>query len=135
MRILNIGSLNFDFVYNVPHIVQKGETIPTGQREILVGGKGLNQAIAMAHAGANVFMAGAVGTDGIPLIETLRRAGVDPSFVRQFDGPSGHALIQIAPDGANSIIVYGGTNNQITTDMIDDVLLNFHEGDILLLQN
>jgi ribokinase len=135
MRILNIGSLNFDFAYNVPHIVRQGETIPAEKREILVGGKGLNQAIALARAGADVFMAGAVGTDGAPLLEALQAAGVNPSFVKQLDGPSGHALIQITPDGANSIIVYGGTNDQITTGMIDEVLCHFHEGDIILLQN
>jgi ribokinase len=134
MRILNIGSLNFDFVYNVPHIVRKGETIPTEQREVS-GGKGLNQAIALVRAGADVFMAGIVGSDGAPLLETLRIAGVNLSFVKQLDEPSGHALVQRTPDGANAIIVYGGTNNQITTGMIDAVLQNFQSGDMLLLQN
>jgi ribokinase len=80
-------------------------------------------------------MAGAVGSDGEALLNTLRDAGVDTRFVHRISGPSGSALIQIADDGANAIIVSGGANHAITEAMIEETLAEFDAGDMLLLQN
>lgn len=68
MKILNFGFLNIDYVYKVPHIITRGETMRSLGREIYVGGKGLNQSVAMARAGLKVWHAGAVGPDGEMLV-------------------------------------------------------------------
>jgi ribokinase len=69
MKLLNFGSLNYDYVYSVDHIVQPGETLSAGGMETFCGGKGLNQSIALAKAGAQVYHAGIVGTDGDVLLK------------------------------------------------------------------
>ncbi len=135
MKILTLGSLNFDLVYSVAHINLEGETISARELEQKHGGKGLNQSVALARAGAEVYMAGCVGTDGGPLTDTLRAAGVDTSFVRTVDAKSGHAVIQLADSGANAIVIYGGANRMITPSMIDETLSRFERGDCILLQN
>lgn len=135
MKILSLGSLNIDLVYSVSHINLEGETISARERESKQGGKGLNQSVALAQAGAEVFMAGCVGPDGTELLETLRLSGVDTTLIREIDEPSGHAIIQLADSGANSIIIYGGANVKITPQMIDETLVRFGSGDYILLQN
>jgi ribokinase len=136
MRTLNIGSLNIDHVYSVEQIVRGNETVPAYKYEVQRGGKGLNQAIALARAGAEVFIAGAIGSDGDELLHALQAVGVNVDHVAQFDtSMSGHALIQVAHDGTNSIVVYGGANKMITREMIDTAIGSFHAGDFLLLQN
>lgn len=135
MKILNFGSLNLDFVYQVEHIVHPGETILSGDLERFCGGKGLNQSIALAKAGADVWHAGLTGMDGSSLKETLERYGVHTEWMEKYSGANGHALIQVDRNGQNSIVVYGGSNQKITSTYIDSVLAHFEFGDILLLQN
>lgn len=135
MKIVSLGSLNIDFMYNVSHINLEGETISARELEKKQGGKGMNQSIALARAGAEVFMAGCVGPDGADLVETLRCSGVDTTLVREIDEPSGHAIIQLADSGANAIIIYGGANEKVTPRMIDETLAQFDAGDYILLQN
>lgn len=135
MKILSLGSLNIDLVYSVSHINLEGETLSARELEQKQGGKGLNQSVALARAGAEVFMAGCVGADGAHLVETLRQSGADTTFIRKVDEPSGHAIIQLADSGANSIIIYGGANLKITPEMIDETLSHFAPGDYILLQN
>ncbi|WP_054742037.1 ribokinase [Cellulosilyticum ruminicola] len=135
MRILNFGSLNYDYVYSLPHIVTLGETIASTKMEIFCGGKGLNQSIALAKAGANVYHAGMVGEDGQELCSVLAENGVDIQHVKQIDGKSGHAIIQVEESGQNSIVLFGGSNRRITKDYIDAILSQFEKGDYLLLQN
>ncbi|NBH24922.1 ribokinase [Lachnospiraceae bacterium] len=135
MRILDFGSLNYDYVYGVDHVAVAGETISSYNMEVFCGGKGLNQAIAAARAGAEVYMAGLVGEDGQLLMDICKRNGVDSSFIRKVPGISGHAIIQVDKEGQNSILLYGGSNQQMTREYIDDVLGQFGCGDILLIQN
>lgn len=135
MRVLNFGSLNIDKVYGVEHFVSAAETILATKYERFLGGKGLNQSIALARGGANVFHAGAIGADGEGLREFLRDNGVDTRYLRTVEGPSGHAVIQVNPAGENCIIVASGANGEILPEDIDRVLDNFGAGDLLLLQN
>ena len=135
MKILSLGSLNIDLVYSVSHINLEGETISAREMERKQGGKGLNQSVALARAGAEVSMAGCVGADGCQLVDTLKKAGVDADFIQEIDEPSGHSIIQLADSGANSIIIYGGANRKITPEMIDETLSHFSAGDYILLQN
>ena len=136
MKILCFGSLNIDYTYKVEHFVQKGETISSQSLQVFSGGKGLNQSIALAKAGAEVYHAGAVGTDGGFLLRQLEEAGVNTEHVAVLDEVrTGNAIIQNDKDGDNCIILYGGANQAITREQADQVLKSFDKGDYLLLQN
>lgn len=135
MKILNFGSLNIDYVYSVAHIVRGGETILSSKSETFCGGKGLNQSIALARAGIQVYHAGLVGQEGQLLLETCAKYGVDTTYIRQLPEKGGHTMIQVDADGQNSIILYGGTNQMQTREYIDEVLSHFESGDYLILQN
>ena len=135
MKILNFGSLNLDLVYQMPHFVRAGETLSSLSFSRNVGGKGLNQSVALAKAGAQVYHAGLVGEDGEMLRSFLRDSGVDVRFVRTVDQPSGHAVIQVEPAGNNCIFLYGGANQCVTEEFIREALAPFGPGDFLLLQN
>ena len=135
MKLLDFGSLNIDHVYRLERMVREGETVAAEEYQRNAGGKGLNQAIALRKAGAEVLMAGAVGQDGGFLIDFLASQGVDTRHVRTLDAPTGHALIQVDKEGRNCIIVYGGANRLITPDMADSILGDFVPGDYVLLQN
>ncbi len=135
MKILNFGSCNIDHVYSMDHIVAPGETETTSKLEIFPGGKGLNQSIAAARAGAKVYHAGCLGAGSEILENILRENGVDLSHIRRVDGQNGHAVIQVAKDGENSIFLYPGSNEMITESQIEDTLSDFSKGDLLILQN
>lgn len=135
MKILNFGSCNIDFVYSMNHIVTIGETATAYNLELFPGGKGLNQSIAAARAGAEVFHAGCIGEDGEILKDILINSGVNTSFLKEVNVKNGHAIIQVSDDGDNSIFIYPGSNNMITRDFVDLVLDSFLGDDILLLQN
>jgi len=135
MKILNFGSLNIDDVYQVDHIVRPGETITSGGYRLFCGGKGLNQSVALAHAGAEVYHAGKIGPDGGILKERLDRAGVRTGLVMESETPTGHAIIQVNREGENSIILFSGANRTLTEGEIDGVLSRFSPGDYILLQN
>ena len=134
-KILNIGSLNLDYVYAVPHFVAAGETLLATRRDVFAGGKGLNQTVAAARAGAQVFHGGAVGADGDMLLDLLRDAGADVSAVSRVDVPTGHAIIQVSPQGENAIIILGGANRAVSPETVEAALAKVDAGDILLLQN
>lgn len=135
MKILNYGSMNIDRVYSVAHTVQPGETILAEGMEIFCGGKGLNQSIAIAKAGGEIYHAGVVGEDGDLLLDTLLRYGVDTQHVRRVMGASSHTVIQVDAQGQNCIIVCPGENIRITDAEIERVLDSFVPGDILVFQN
>ena len=105
MKILNFGSCNIDYVYSLDHIVKEGETESTDCLETFPGGKGLNQSIATAKAGAKVYHAGFVGFDGIFLKDILSDSGVDVTFVKEVGSKNGHAIIQVGSKGENSIFL------------------------------
>ncbi len=135
MKILNFGSCNIDYVYTLSHIVRVGETLGSDKMETFAGGKGLNQSIALSRAGAKVYHAGCVGSDGGMLVDLLRTNGVDVSNVKTVDSKNGHAIIQVSRGGENCIFLYAGSNSMISKAHIDTVLDGFDKGDILLLQN
>ena len=136
MKILNIGSLNIDHVYRVDHVVAPGETLSSTELNLFCGGKGLNQSIAAARAGTQVWHAGKIGNDGAMLVSSLRECGVHTDLIQVSDGiPTGHAIIQVDRHGQNCIIVHGGANTSITPEDIDGFLSHFSAGDIFLTQN
>jgi ribokinase len=135
MKILVLGSLNLDYVYQIKHFVRPGETVSCNSRKTFCGGKGLNQAVAAAKAGAETLMAGLIGAEGAALKDALTENGVDARLVRQADVTGGHAVIQVTDDGQNSIIVYGGTNRLLTPELIFEAAEALEPGDIALMQN
>lgn len=135
MRIVNFGSLNYDYVYFVDHIVLPGETISSTDLSVFCGGKGLNQSIALSLAGAEVFHAGMIGEDGNLLLETCKKYRVKTEYIRKSSVRSGNAIIQVSKSGQNSIVLFGGANRQSTKEFVDEVLSYFVEGDYVLLQN
>lgn len=136
-KILVYGSLNIDYVYQMPHFVQPGETLLALSRQEFAGGKGLNQAVALAKAGGNVYFQGAVGkNDGQLLLQVLTDNHIDLSFVKEReDMPSGHTVIQIDSHGQNCILLFGGANHSHSCAEIDECLSHFGAGDYLVLQN
>lgn len=135
MRIINFGSLNIDKVYQVEQFVRPGQTITAKDYAVAAGGKGLNQSLAAARAGAEVLHAGAIGAEGRFMADLLRESGADTSLLREVDGPSGHAVIEINAAGQNRIIVFGGANRRETREYIERVLDTAQPDDWVLLQN
>ena len=136
MKILNFGSLNIDYVYSVEHFVRAGETLASDKLELFAGGKGLNQSVALARAGAEVYHAGLIGAEGEMLRAMLVNSGADDRFVRTLPNiPCGHAIIQVSAAGENCILLHGGANHAVTEEMMDEVLSFFDTGDLLVLQN
>ena len=118
MKILNYGSLNIDHVYHVPHFVRPGETLSSFDMQLFAGGKGLNQSIALARAGADVWHAGAIGKDGGMLSGILKDSNVNTGCLKIRDVPTGHAIIQIDENGQNCILLYGGANQTMNLSLI-----------------
>ena len=97
MKILNFGSCNIDYVYNVSGFVKAGETISALSTFEHPGGKGLNQAVAAARAGGNMFFAGNIGEDGLFLKKLLEDTGADTKYLKINKTRTGNAIVQIAP--------------------------------------
>jgi len=135
MRIYNLGSMNIDYVYKVPHFLQPGETLASESLEIFPGGKGLNQSVALGRAGAEVIHGALMGNGGEFLVQTLEDAGVDVSRIQKVDKAPGHAWIQVDKTGQNCILLYAGTNRMLDESYIERFLADAAPGDILLLQN
>lgn len=131
MAIWCLGSINADHVYSVPHLVAPGETLSATGYSVGLGGKGANQSVAAAHAGAQVHHIGAVGPDGGWAVRALGEFGVDVSCVATVEAPTAHAIIQVDAEGENAILLFSGAN--MHAPMPD--LAQAQAGDILLLQN
>lgn len=135
MKVLNFGSLNIDYVYSVAHMTREGETQKSFELNTYVGGKGLNQSVALRRAGVEVYHAGMVGEEGDLLLDACTESGIYTTYIKKVNGKSGHTIIQVDAKGQNSIILYGGSNNAITEEFIEAVLKDFSEGDTVILQN
>ena len=135
MKVLNIGSMNLDYVYSVDHIIAPGETQATYGMNVFLGGKGINQSIALAKAGVYIYHGGMIGEDGQVFLDACREHGVHDEFIRTIDEKTGHTIIQVAKKAQNCILLFGGANQSLTEEYIDEVLEHFEAGDILLLQN
>lgn len=135
MRILNFGSCNIDYVYKLEQFVSAGETVSANELSEHAGGKGLNQSIAAARAGGEVYHAGNIGEDGLFLRELLNESGVKTDYLNVTGERTGHAIIQIDKNGENCIIVYSGANGMLNERQIHSVTADFEPGDICMLQN
>ena len=132
--ILVIGSLNADLVVRTPRFPAPGETISGGDLAIIPGGKGANQAVAVARQGTSVAMVGRVGSDsfGPTLIQNLQNNKVDTNLVQISDSATGTAIIVVDSSGQNSIVLSPGANDKVTPADVDAVY--FQDANMLLLQ-
>ena len=136
MTIWNFGSINADHFYDVPHLPAPGETLAATAYRIGLGGKGANQSVAAARAGAEVRHIGAVGQDDAWAIDRLAQYGVKTDHIARVNVATGHAVIYVAAsDGENSIVIYPGANAAIELGAVKDALEAAATGDLLLMQN
>lgn len=135
MAIWNLGSINADMVYAMPHLPVGGETLAAHALERFLGGKGANMSVAAARAGSHVCHIGAVGPDGAWAKTRLMEYGVDTRFIETLDAPTGHAVIAVDQSGGNLIILYPGANREIAENALKAALTQAEAGDILIFQN
>jgi ribokinase len=136
-KILVVGSINMDLVVRVPHAPAPGETVLGGDFETFPGGKGANQAVAAARMGGNVTMVGRVGNDdfGDTLIQELVENKIKTSHVIKDSGaPTGIAMIAVAENGENLIVVASGANMAVSVEDVEKAYSLVDETDLLLLQ-
>ena len=134
-NVLVVGSINVDYVINTDRLPKLGETITGRDFAMNFGGKGANQAAALAKAGCSVKMLGAVGTDmsGELAVKNLESYGIDASSVLRSEGPTGAAVITVC-GGDNHIILDVGANGTVTPDVIAANESLFDWADILVMQ-
>ena len=134
-RVWCMGSINVDMFYDVPHIPAPGETLASTNHSVGLGGKGANQSVAAARAGATVNHIGAVGDGAEWIFERLSSFGVNTDHISISKEPTGHAIISVADDGENAIVILAGANGAIEKSEIRSALEEAEPGDILLMQN
>ncbi|SDT94786.1 ribokinase [Verrucomicrobium sp. GAS474] len=134
-RIFNLGSINIDHVYQVPHFVRPGETLASGGYAKGAGGKGFNQSVALARAGAAVRHLGTYGAEAAWLREALAAEGIDIAGLLPSALPAGHALIQVSDAGENAIVLFAGANHGVTAEFFPSFFEGAAKGDWFLTQN
>ncbi|SFL03807.1 ribokinase [Shimia haliotis] len=136
MAIFNLGSINADYFYRVPHLPGPGETLASTGLSRGLGGKGANMSVAAARAGARTIHIGAVGADGLWARDQMMESGVDTRHVATLaDTPTGHAIINVDDAGENAIVLLPGANHAIPSETQEAALSEAAAGDILLVQN
>ena len=135
-NICVIGSLNMDLVVNVDTMPKPGQTIIGSNFKEVPGGKGANQAVAMARLNGNVSMIGKVGEDGFgqTLINSLKNDKVDTTYIQTSKGATGVALITVDKNAQNYIVVSPGANFEVKEDDIDNNIEAIKNSDIVVLQ-
>ena len=134
MTVYNLGSINIDHVYRLTHLPAPGETIGSESYTLGLGGKGANQSVAAAKAGAEVRHIGAIGADDWPR-ERMAGYGVGTEAIARADAATGHAIILVDNAGENSIILHPGANHALDPQAVAQALAGIGPGDTLLLQN
>ncbi len=136
-KILVVGSINMDLVVRVPHSPKPGETILGGDFETYPGGKGANQAVAAARMGGEVTMVGRVGNDdfGNTLIQGLVEDKIKTTHViKDSKSRTGVAMISVAADGENMIVVASGANANVSVEDVGNTRSLMRDTDLLLVQ-
>jgi len=133
--IWNFGSINIDHVYTLNTLPQPGETLAADGYTRHLGGKGLNQSVAIAKSGGDVAHVGAVGPDGNWALDQMSRMGLNLGHVARIDVATGNAVIYVDAAAENQIVILGGANQEISTAQIDAVTAAASPGDWILFQN
>ena len=136
MTIYNLGSINLDYFYRLPHLVSAGETLSATEHRIALGGKGANQSVALAKAGVEVFHIGAFGKKDLFFLDEMSSVGVNIENIALLETESGHAIVMVDSNtGENQIVLSGSANYQISEEQIISALVNAKETDWALAQN
>lgn len=135
MTIYNLGSINIDMVYRLPHLPAPGETLAAVDFSQGLGGKGANMSVAAARGAARVRHIGAVGTDGRWAVQRMLEYGVDTTHIVELETATGHAIINVDDAAENAIVLWPGANAQIEKSQIGRALSEANTGDILVMQN
>ena len=135
MAIYNLGSINVDLLYSLPHLPQPGETLAATKSQKGLGGKGANMSVAAARAAARAVHIGAVGSDGRWALDLLTEYGVDTRHIAVVEKATGNAIVLLDPHGENTIIIDPGANHALTENQVGLALAEASPGDILLMQN
>ena len=135
MAIWNLGSINIDLFYAVPHLPGAGETLASTSHTRGLGGKGANISVAAARAGARANHIGSIGQDGVWTRDLLLEYGVDAQSITAGDTPTGHAIIATDADGENCIILAPGANHALTEDQLKQALTKANVDDWFVCQN
>ena len=135
MAIWNLGSINADIVFRVPHIPAPGETLSSTDRQTFLGGKGTNMSVAAARAAARVRHIGAVGPDGRWATDRLLEYGVDTRNIAALDTETAQAIIMVADDGENAIVLHPGPKAEIPQATLQAAMAEASTGDWLVIQN
>ncbi|WP_434799244.1 ribokinase [Terrisporobacter vanillatitrophus] len=135
-KICVIGSLNMDLVVNVDEMPKKGQTLIGGNFKEVPGGKGANQAVAIAKLGGDVSMIGKVGNDGFgqTLINALKANNVKTDYIQIENCSSGVAMITVDKNAENSIVVAPGANFRVLREDIDKCIDSIKQSDIVVVQ-
>lgn len=134
-QVINLGSINIDHVYTVPHITAPGETIASSSFSTGLGGKGANQSVALARAGVQVAHVGQMAKADQWAVNELADSGVDVDSIFLTDGASGHAIIQVDEHGENAIVLHGGANLSVSAKLLETALSTHSKAQYLVLQN
>ncbi|WBU64546.1 ribokinase [Paracoccus aerodenitrificans] len=137
MAIWNLGSINIDHVYRLDHLPAPGETVGSVEYSLGPGGKGANQSVAAARAGAHVVHIGALAAQGDDwVLDRLQEDGVDVTHIARLPhSATGHAIILVDSAAENAIIVHAGANRRLTEQQLAGALSGIGPDDILLIQN
>ena len=135
MAVYNLGSINIDHVYRVPHLPAPGETLSALDYAQGLGGKGANQSVAAARAGAMCHHIGAIGPNSDWVLAEMQAYGIDLRYVSVLPVATGHAIINVDPQAENNIVIFPGANRALTVDMATAALAGAGPADSLLLQN
>lgn len=135
MAIFTYGSINIDHIYTLPHLPAPGETLTSSSYRAGLGGKGANQSVAAARAGARVTHLGAVGPDGQWAVDRLSALGVGTGAIIRPEVPTGHAIIFVDAQAENQIVLFPGANHQLSLKAVRSALEGAQPGDTLLIQN
>ena len=133
--IWNLGSINIDNFYEVPHLPQAGETLAARSFGFGLGGKGANMSVAAARAASRVAHIGAIGPEGRWTRDRLMEYGVDTPHIAEVQTPTGHANIVVDAAGENNIVLFQGANVKLTESIIGQALTEASPGDYVLMQN
>jgi len=135
MKVYVVGSLNMDLVICADVVPERGQTLKGHGFMTNPGGKGANQAVAVAKSGGNVHMVGKVGNAfGDQLINTLDGYGVDTSFVKKEESVSSGIAVIVVSEGDNRILLDSGSNDLVDESIVESALKNAESGDILITQ-
>lgn len=135
MKTLCLGSVNVDTTYHLEHLVRKGETIHSLEQTQCIGGKGCNQALAIARAGEEVYFAAKMNRNDQWIPQQLKEEHIIVELFTGTDIPTGQAIIQVDQQGDNAIILHPSSNFSFTVKDLEYIFSPFTRGDILIIQN